>query len=108
MWSNNVELDNFLLQDNTDDIEDEIDQFWDYTDGYALLLSYEFDTTYSDGTQLGACLTSETDAQAQTCWAMTLASGEASNFVSFYFTSTISSSLDLSGETPETETCAWN
>ena len=101
MYSNRDGLDEFLMQDYSDDTEAEITQFWTCTDGYAVNLTYSFDAGIADGTELAACLTSET-AVAQSCWAFTLTSGEPDSFISYYVTSNIGTSLDLSTETAVT------
>ena len=109
MFSNIEGLDTFYLQASTDEIETEISQFWDYTDGYAVELKYEFAIGSTDGTY-GACLTSQTKAQ-QSCWTVTIdaTNVEITGTASYYETSNIANNYNLlSTGVPITETCAWN
>ena len=107
MYSNMNELDIFFLQTCNDQIETEIQQFWDYTDGYAMRLKYSFDRTLANGTY-GACITAPTEQQ-MSCWAFTQASNEATNLSSYYFSgSDVANTNDLSGKTALTVTSAWN
>ena len=107
LYSNMNELDIFFLQTCNDQIESEIQQFWDYTDGYAMRLKYSFDRTLTPGTY-GACITAPTETQ-MSCWAFTQASNEATNLSSYYFSGTdVADSNDLSGKTALTKTSAWN
>ena len=60
LYSNMDELDIFFLQTCNDQIESQIQQFWDYTDGYAMKLKYSFDRSLVNGTY-GACVAAPTE-----------------------------------------------
>lgn len=108
MFSNIDELDVFFLQTCNDQIETEISQFWDYTDGYAMQLKYSFDRSLADGVY-ATCLVAPTE-QHLSCWGFTQATNEVTSIVSYYVTGATvdSSTLDLSGVTALTQTAAWN
>ena len=108
LYSNMDQLDIFFLQTCNDQIESQIQQFWDYTDGYAMRLKYSFDRSLTNG-MYGACVAAPTE-QHLSCWAFTQATNEATNLSSYYFTSTNvnSATLDLSSQTALTVTSAWN
>ena len=69
MYSNLDALDIFFLQTCNDQIEAQIQQFWDYTDGYAMRLKYSFDRSLADGSY-AACLCAPTELQLS-CWGFT-------------------------------------
>ena len=97
------------MQNCSDLIEAEIKQFWEYTDGYSVMLKYSWPRANSDGVY-GVCLTSITTPNYnQSCWAFTQATNEVTNLVSYYnYNGQATDSLDLSGQTALTQTSAWN
>ena len=60
LYSNETELNTFMLQNCSSLIEAEISQFWDYTDGYAMRLKYNFERSLADGVY-AACLATPTE-----------------------------------------------
>ena len=105
MYDNVNDLEAFFLQDSSDDIEAVFSTMWSYTDGYAVRLTYSYAVSLADAVY-ATCLTA--DANNQSCWAFTQASGVPTNFVSYYETSSVSNVYDLGGSgTAITETCAY-
>ena len=107
LYSNINALDLFFLQTCNDQIETEIQQFWDYTDGYAMRLKYSFDRSLSDGLY-GVCVAAPTEQQLS-CWAFTQATNEVTALVSYYESgATAIVGHNLSTSTALTLTSAWN